>query len=67
VLFVLLVWLGVYPAPMIAGVQQTVAGLSFVPPAARSAGDIIAPQHSAAVKAMAAANSKVRTRNMFNF
>jgi NADH-quinone oxidoreductase subunit N len=67
VLFVLLVWLGVYPAPMIAGVQQTVAGLSFVPPTARSAGDIIAPQHSAAVKAMATADSKVRTRNMFNF
>jgi NADH-quinone oxidoreductase subunit N len=55
VLFVLLVWLGVYPAPMIAGVQQTVATLSFAPQTARSAGDIVAPQRLGNVKALAAA------------
>ena len=55
VLLVLLVWLGVYPAPMIAGVQQTVAGLSFVPQSTRSAGDIFAPQRPGPVKAFAAA------------
>ena len=54
VLLVLLVWLGVYPAPMIAGVQQTVAGLSFVPQTARSAGDIFAPQRQGTIKTLAA-------------
>jgi NADH-quinone oxidoreductase subunit N len=67
VLLVLLVWLGVYPAPMIAGVQQTVAGLSFAPPAAHNSGDIFAPQHALPVKAFAATDSKLRRRNMFNF
>ena len=65
VLLVLLVWLGVYPAPMIAGIQRTVASLNFVPPATRNASDIFAPQHPPPVKALAA--SKARDGNMFNF
>jgi NADH-quinone oxidoreductase subunit N len=65
VLLVVLVWLGIYPAPMIAGIQQTVASLSFVPPATRNARDIFAPQHTPPVKALAA--SKTRDGNMFNF
>jgi NADH-quinone oxidoreductase subunit N len=67
VLLVLLVWLGVYPAPMVAGVQQTVAGLSFVPSAVHRAGDIFAPQRPGPGKALAAINSKARAGNMFNF
>jgi NADH-quinone oxidoreductase subunit N len=65
VLLVLLVWFGVFPAPMIAGVQQTVASLSFAPPTAPGSGDIFAPQRPA--KALAATESKARTANMFNF
>ncbi len=54
-LLVVLVWLGVYPAPMIAGVQQTVAGLSFAAQTPRSAGNIFAPQHHDIAKAVASA------------